>query len=178
MFRILTAVAVIGAVAAGPCLAQSSETEFGVDVALRAQKASWGGGTLFSVQTPVDFRIAFHSGGNVAIEPRFTAVFATAEGDNAYTLDPGLNILLGLPGSSHHDGAYATAGVDLLIVGGTDMTSRSYYTLNVGVGFRRPMGTHAASRMEAFVGLTPKQGTTIYTNSFTFGLRLGLSFFN
>ena len=122
--------------------------------------------------------MAFHAAGHLAFEPRLTALFVAASGGHMYTLDPGLNILLGVPGSTHRDGGYFTAGADLVIMGSSGTTSRSYYTLNAGFGLRRPMGSQGASRAEIFFAVTPKQGTTVSEAIFAVGLRLGLSFFN
>jgi hypothetical protein len=173
MIRSLAGLALAGAVLSAPALAQTRETEYGVDVAIRWAKPSSGDGTLHIV-TPVDFRVAYHSGA-IAIEPRVAAQYVSSGGNNLYVLDPGLNILFALPGSTHQNGTYTTIGADLMLVGGTGMTGASAFSLNAGFGLRRPMGK-AASRAELFVGYTPKQTNAVQTT--TFGMRLGFSFFN
>jgi hypothetical protein len=177
MLKTLAGLALASAVFTAPALAQGRETEFGVDLAVRWMKSSGGGDAVLQLQTPVAVRVAFHTAGSLAVEPRFTATFLLASGGNAYVLDPGVNLLFGLPGRPHNDGAYCTVGADVGITGGTGMTSRSVWSLNAGVGLRRPMGK-AASRAEVFLGFTPKQGTTVTESIFAVGLRLGISFFN
>jgi len=173
MLRSLAGLAIASAVLAAPALAQNRETEFGADVALRWAKPTSGDGRI-EIQTPVDFRVAFHTG-NFAIEPRISAQFLSSGGNNFYVLDPGVNILVGLSGSTHQSGTYATVGAGITIVGGTGMTSASAVTLNGGLGMRHPMGK-AATRAEIFVGYTPKQSNAVQTT--TLGIRLGVSFFN
>jgi hypothetical protein len=98
-------------------------------------------------------------------------------GDSFHALNPGLNVLVGLPGGAYNKGAYVTVGGDVVIVGGTGEDTETAFSLNAGLGMRRPMGT-AASRAELFVGFTPKQGTTVMASIITIGARLGFSFFN
>jgi len=148
-----------------------------VDVAVTYTKCSGGGSGVFQVQTPVDVRIAFPLGGNLALEPQFTASFVSGGGASFHVLNPGLNVLVGLPGGAFNKGAYVTVGRDVVIMGGTGETSETAFSLNAGLGMRRPMGT-AASRAELFFGFTPKQGDTIMNSILTIGARLGLSFFN
>lgn len=178
MTRVLAGVALAGAVLAAPLVAQAPETEFGVDVVVKAVKSAGGGSAVLEFQTPVDLRVAFHGAGSFALEPRLTALFVAGNGGHAYTLDPGLNVLVGVPGGTQRSGAYFTAGADIVLVGSSGTTGRSYYSVNTGVGLRQPMGAHSASRAEVYIGLTPKQGTTVYDTIFTIGLRLGLSFFD
>lgn len=173
MLRSLAGLAIASAVLAAPALAQSGGTEFGADVAIRWVMPTGGDG-MIEIQTPVDFRVAFHNG-NFAIEPRFSVQFISSSGNNYYVLDPGLNVMVGLSGSSQQSGTYTTVGASITIVGGTGRTSASAYTLNGGVGLRSPMGK-AATRAELFVGYTPKQSNAVSTT--TLGLRLGFSFFN
>ena len=177
MYRSLAGLALLSTVLTGPALAQGRETEFGADMVVKWMKSSGGGSGVFHIQTPVDFRVAFHTGGNVAFEPRLTALYLSGGGDNMYSLDPGLNVLIGLPGSTRTNGSYVTIGADLELVGGSGLTGVSYYSVNAGLGLRRPMGK-AATRAELFVGFTPKQGTTIAESIITLGARLGISFFN
>jgi hypothetical protein len=173
MLRSLAGLAIASAVLAAPALAQNGVTEFGADVAFRWAKPSGGDGRI-EIQTPVDFRVAFHNG-NFAIEPRISAQFISSSGDNFYVLDPGLNILIGLSGTSPQSGTYTTLGASITFIGGTGMTSVSAVTLNGGVGLRSPMGK-AATRSELLVAYTPKQHYTVQTT--TLGIRLGFSFFN
>jgi hypothetical protein len=177
MFRILAGVALAGAVVAAPAVAQNRKNEFGVDVAITYTKVSGAGNGVFGVHTPVDVRIGFPLGTNLMLEPRFTAAFASSSGASFHALNPGVNLLFGLPGSTHNKGLYVTVGGDVSITGGTGSTSESYFTVNGGIGVRSPMGA-GASRGEFFVGYTPKQGTTIEASILTIGARLGLSFFN
>ena len=177
MFRTLAGVALAGAVFAAPALAQTRKTEFGVDVAITYTKYSGGGSGVFQIHTPVDVRIAFPLGGNLALEPRFTAAFMSGGGHSVHLLNPGLNLLVGLPGSAYNNGTYFTVGGDVVIAGGTGEDTETAFSLNAGLGMRRPMGT-AASRAELFVGFTPKQGTTVMASIITIGARLGFSFFN
>jgi len=177
MFKTLAGLALASAVFTGPVLAQGRETEFGVDMAVKWMKSSGGGSGLLHVQTPVDVRVAFHTAGSLAFEPRFTAQFLSGGGSNYYVLDPGLNVLVGFPGGAHHNGAYFTVGADLAVTGGTGSSSSSVYSVNAGLGLRRPMGK-AAVRTELLVGYTPKQGADVVEGSFTGGMRLGFSFFN
>lgn len=173
MIRSLAGLALAGAVLTAPALAQTRETEYGVDVAVRWWKPSVGDGTL-RIGTPVDFRVAFHRGA-IALEPRVSAQYVSSGGDNVYALDPGLYVLFALPGSTNRSGTFSTIGADLMIAGGSDMAPASAITLNAGFGLRHPMGK-AATRLELFVAYTPKQTHAVQATAF--GLRLGFSFFN
>jgi len=173
MLRSFAGLVLASVVLSAPALAQGRETEFGADIAFKWIKPSGGTGMLH-VQTPVDFRVAFHTGA-IAIEPRITGEFVTASGDNLYIIDPGVNLLFALGGGARTNGSYATVGADLMVAGGTGMDSESAVSLNAGFGMRRPMGK-AATRAEIFVGYTPKQSNAVQTT--TIGLRLGVSFFN
>ncbi len=173
MLRSLAGLAIASAVLAAPALAQNRETEFGADVAFRWAKPN-GGNARIEIQTPVDFRVAFHNG-NFAIEPRISAQFISSSGNNLYVLEPGLNLLVALSGSTPQSGTYTTLGAGITIIGGTGLTGTSAVTLNGGVGMRSPMGK-AAIRAELYVGYTPKQHYTVQTT--TVGVRLGFSLFN
>jgi hypothetical protein len=177
MFRTLAGVALAGVVVAAPAFAQNRKTEFGVDVAISYTKVSGGSNGLFGIQTPVDVRIGFPLGTNLMLEPRFTATFLSSSGNSMHSLNPGLNLLFGFPGSAHNKGLYVTVGGAASITGGTGMTSESFFSVNGGIGTRNPMGA-GATRAELFVGYTPKQGTTVPASILTIGARLGLSFFN
>jgi hypothetical protein len=177
MFRTLAGVALAGTLLAAPALAQNGKTEFGVDVGIAYTKYSGASNGVFAIHTPVDVRIAFPLAGNLALEPRFSATFVSSSGDSYHLLNPGLNLLIGLPGGAYNKGLYVTAGGALAIMGGTGTTSESAFSLNAGLGMRSPMGA-GASRGELFVGYTPKQGTAVPASILTLGVRLGLSFFN
>ncbi|MGD0483498.1 MAG: hypothetical protein ABSB58_02470 [Gemmatimonadales bacterium] len=173
MIRSIARIALASAVLSAPALAQTRETEYGADISIRWSKPSSGDGTLHIVM-PVDFRVAFHNGA-LALEPRISGQYLSSGGDNIYLLDPGVNILIALPGSTHRNGTYSLIGADLMIVGGSGMAPASAVSLSGGFGLRRPMGK-AATRAELFVGYTPKQTNAAETT--TFGMRLGFSFFN
>jgi hypothetical protein len=104
-------------------------------------------------------------------------MYETVGGNHAYVINPGLNALVGLPGSGYNHGPYVTVGVDLTAAGSSGVTGVSYYSINAGIGSRSPIGS-AAWRPEAFVRLTPKQGTTVSSSIIEIGARIGLSFFN
>lgn len=177
MRRLLAGLALASAAVAGRVRAQEPTTEFGVDLGIKWRKSSGGGSAVLQIQTPVDVRVAFFLPGRTAFEPRFTALFLSVAGRSVYSLDPGLNVLMPLPGGTYNRGGYLTAGVDVAISGGSGLGTGAAYTLNLGPGLRRPLG-RAAVRGEAFVGYTPKQGTTVPEGYFTLGARLGLSFFD
>ncbi len=176
MNRTLAGLALASAVFARPALAQQA-TEFGVDLGFSWMKAPGGGSALFQLRTPVDVRIAFHTAGSIAVEPRFTAQYLSQSGTSIYTVDPGLNFLVALPGGAYNDGGYSTVGVDLAISGGSGVTGSTVYSFNGGLGLRRPMGK-AAVRAELFLGYTPKQGSAFGQGVFALGARVGFSFFN
>jgi hypothetical protein len=177
MTRMLAAIALTNALLTAPALAQTRKTEFGADVAIKWTKVSGASEGFFDIQTPVDLRIAFHLGNSLALEPRLTARFLSGGGGNVYAIDPGLNVLVGLPGSTYNKGSYVTAGADLAVTGGTDMTGESYVTFNLGMGSRAPVGSGAA-RGELYLAFTPRQGTAAPSSILTIGARIGLSFFN
>lgn len=176
MLRTLASVALIGAVFAAPALGQTRKTEFGVDVSLKWQKPSGGGSSLFAMQTPVDFRVAFPVGGNLALEPRVTAAFVSGGGSSYHAVNAVLNLLIGLPGGAYNKGTYVTVGASALIVGGTGSSSETTPSVNAGLGMRSPMGGAGASRAELFVAYTPKRD--LHPSILAIGGRLGLSFFN
>ncbi len=177
MVRTLAVVTLLGTALAVPAVAQSAETEFGADLAVRYVKQSGGGSGTLELQTPVDLRVAFHGRGRFAVEPRLAALFLTSGGDNTYTIDPGLNLLAGLGGSTHRSGPYVTAGGDVRFAGGTGLTGRAVYSLNAGFGLRAPLGK-VSSRAEFSFGYTPRQGTRVLSGIVSLGMRLGLSFFD
>jgi hypothetical protein len=177
MLKTFGAVALLGAVLTAPSPAQDRKTEFGVDVSFSAEKASGGGDWVIIIRTPVDFRVAIPMGRELALEPRIAATFATGGGNSVYTLDPGVNVLIGFPGSTYNKGMYGTFGADLTVLGGSEMTTASYVSFNVGFGGRSPLRS-AAWRPELFLRFTPKQGTTVTSSIVAIGARIGLSFFN
>lgn len=138
MVRTLAGVALVGAVFTASALAQTRKTEFGVDVNIRWVKPSGGGSSSFSIQTPVDVRVAFPVGGNLGVEPRLTAVFVSGGGNSYHSFDPGLNLLVSLPGGAYNRGAYVTVGGDAQIVGGSGTSSETTFSFNASVGVRSP----------------------------------------
>lgn len=177
MFRTLGAIAMAGVVVTAAAVAQEGRTEFGVDVGLTAQKASATRDWAVTIRTPVDLRIGIPVGTQLRIEPRIAGSYVTSGGYNLYALDPGLNLLIGTPGSTERRGMYVTVGADYAVTGGSGMSGEGYVSFNAGFGVRSPLAS-AAWRPEMFVAFTPKQGTTISSSVVAIGMRLGLSFFN
>ncbi len=144
--------------------------EIGVDAAIAWVKPSGGNGSL-EIMTPVDVRFGFVSRGKVSLEPRFS-MFLRSDGGTSYTIDPGLNVLYRLSGTAVNRNTYLTGGGDIDFE--KFAVSGSVFSLNGGFGMRHPWGA-GAFRTEIFGRYTFKDSGLGVPNTFSLGVRLGLS---
>jgi hypothetical protein len=176
--RRVTWAVVASAMMALPAVAQAQrmqaprtgEHEIGVDVALSWAKPSGGTGVL-EILTPVDVRVGFPSRGPLSLEPRFSMRLLSG-GGTIYTIDPGVNVLYKLNGTAVNRNTYLTGGADLDFVKAG--VSGTVFGLNGGFGMRHPWGA-GAFRTEIFAHYAFKNTNLGAPNTFSFGVRLGLS---
>jgi hypothetical protein len=187
----LSVAAAVGGLVLAPALAMaqakggetSARHEFGVDLSLMYTHIGSGCTTdcsLFSAVTPLDVRIAFHSSGPLAVEPRFGLSYVTGGGGHVLHFTPDINLLYAF-GAHRVMGPYLTAGVgvdltDVGVSGGTS-ASATQLSINVGIGTRKPWGT-GAFRPEAFFRYNFENTSKGIPSSFDLGARIGLSFFH
>jgi hypothetical protein len=173
MRRVFRAIVAVGALAV-PAAAQAQRTggthEVGVDVALAWVKPS-GVDAMLSLSTPVDVRIGLASRGPLSLEPR-VSVFLVVDGGTRYDIDPGLNALYRMGGTSVNHNTYVTFGADIdLRKAGT---SGAVFALNGGYGMRRPWGA-GALRTEFFLRYAFEDTAIGAPNTLSLGVRAGLS---
>jgi hypothetical protein len=177
---------VLAALVVVPALAVAQQVpkhEFGVDLAAVYSIPSCSGcsGHVFTLGTPVDVRVGFLARGPLSFEVRFSGALSSASGGGssftAISLGPGLNLLYRLSGKSERENVYFTAGGQLEYSKLTGSDASTDFTLDAGLGMRRPWGS-AASRAEAFGAYTFKNTKSGTPAMIHIGLRLGVSFFH
>ena len=157
-------------------MGHQAKHEVGVDLGVVYSKPSGSDGVI-SIGTPVDVRLGFVSSGKLEVEPRFTFLYASGGGNNAYTFTPDINFLFGLGADNNKKGPYFTvgAGVDLAhaSIGGVS-GSTSQFNFNGGLGTRVPYES-GAFRLEAFARYHLKNTSKGLPNQLDIGARIGLS---
>ncbi len=147
--------------------------ELGVDFAVSWVKPSGQNGAL-ELLTPVDVRLGFASRGKLSFEPRFSMVLVS-DGGTTYRIDPGVNVLYKLSGSAYNRNTYLTGGGDIEFEKGIFVAgSGTVFSLNGGFGMRHPWGA-GAFRTEIFARYTFENSGLLVPNTFSLGVRLGLS---
>ena len=146
--------------------------EFGVDIGVAYQKPSGiDGGIVFG--TPLDVRVGIVSPGKMMWEPRLQLAFNSVGGNTAYAFRPGVNVLYSNTPGGHRRGMYFTGGGALLLAdaGGGSGTA---FSLNGGVGWRKPYGS-GAWRYELGFQWTSESTDLGLPSTIEIGGRIGLS---
>ncbi len=149
--------------------------EFGVDISAGYVKPDQidGGIVLF---TPVDVRWGFVSTSNMMWEARGSLAFSTIGGTTFYTFEPGVNVLFSNSTGGHRRGMYFTGGGGLLLADdGT--SSGTAFSINAGVGWRKPWGS-AAWRYELGFQWTSESADLGLPSTIAIGGRIGVSFWH
>ncbi|MEX2155343.1 MAG: hypothetical protein WD773_00715 [Gemmatimonadales bacterium] len=149
--------------------------EFGIDLgAAYVKPDGFDGGIV--IGTPVDVRVGLVSTGNMMWEPRFTLDFNTVGGNTTYLFTPGVNVLFANSPGRHRNGMYFTGGAGLLL-GDDGANSGTAFSLNAGVGWRKPYGS-AAWRYELGFQWTSESTDLGLPSTIAIGGRIGVSFWH
>lgn len=170
MIRAVMTAAALAVPAAAHAQRAGGTHEIGVDVALAWVKPS-GANAMLSLMTPVDVRVGLASRGPLSVEPRFSMILL-ADGGTQYAIDPGVNLLYRLGGTSVNQNHYATFGADIEFRKAG--TSGAIFALNGGLGMRHPWGA-GAFRTEFFLRYAFEDTALGAPNTLTLGVRAGLS---
>jgi hypothetical protein len=121
--------------------AGGAKYEFGVDLgAAYVKPDGFDGGIV--IATPLGVRWGFVSTSNMMWEARGSLGFSTVGGTTQYAFEPGVNVLFSNSAGGHRRGMYFTGGAGLLLADdGTN--SGTAFSLNAGVGWRKPWGSAA-----------------------------------
>src|SRR5882672_9506059 len=169
MRKVLSSIALVAAVVSVPTLASAqrraaassgAKHEFGVD----------GG---IEIGTPIDVRVGLMSTGKMMWEPRFTLGFSSVGGSSSYDFEPGVNVLVANGPGGNRNGMYFTGGAGLLFAD-NGLTNGTAFSLNGGVGWRKPYGS-AAWRYELGFKWQGKSTALGLPSTITIGARIGLS---
>ena len=146
--------------------------EFGVDIGIAYVKPDGVDGGI-AIQTPLDVRLGFVTPKKMMWEGRLNFSFLTVGGNTAYTFQPGVNVLFANSPGGHRRGMYFTGGGGLLLadLGGGSGTA---FTLNGGLGWRKPWGS-AASRFEVGLKWTSESTDLGLPSTVEIGGRVGIS---
>lgn len=115
--------------------------EFGVDLGLAYAKPDGVDGGIV-VQTPLDVRFGFVSASKMQWEPRVSLQFSSVGGNTTYLFQPGVNVLFANSSGGNRRGMYFTGGAGLLM-GDAGAGSGTAFSVNGGVGWRKPYGSAA-----------------------------------
>jgi len=146
--------------------------EFGVDIGVAYEKPSGvSGGIVFG--TPLDVRIGIVSSSKMMWEPRLNLAFSSVGGNTTYEFRPGVNVLFANSAGGHRRGMYFTGGGALLLAdaGGGSGTA---FSVNAGVGWRKPYGS-GAWRYELGFQWTSESTDLGLPSTIQIGGRVGLS---
>lgn len=152
--------------------AQPQRKEFGVDIGIAyAKPENVDGGIV--IGTPIDVRVGLPSRGKIMWEPRVTLDFSTVGGETAYLFTPGVNALYAMDPTGHTRGMFLTGGGGLLL-GDFGVSSGTAFSLNGGVGWRKPWGT-GAYRYELGFRYTFESQDLGIPSTIEIGARVGIS---
>ena len=146
--------------------------EFGIDVGVFYSKQENVDGGIV-IGTPLDVRVGLMSGKKMMWEPRLTLAFDSRGGTTGYLLGPGVNALVSTTPGGHRTGMYWTVGGNLLI-GDTGANSGTAFSVNGGVGWRKPYGS-GAFRYELILRYDLESTDLGIPNTLNIGARVGLS---
>ena len=182
MRKLLSGITFVALCVSVPALAQAqrraaasmggAKHEFGVDIGAAYVKPSGGSGGIV-IGTPIDVRVGLMSSGKMMWEPRFTLGFSSVGGSSTYDFEPGVNVLIANSPGGHRRGMYFTGGAGLSLED-RGATSGSAFSVNGGVGWRKPYGS-AAWRYEVGINYQFESTKLGIPNTLSVGGRIGLS---
>jgi len=146
--------------------------EFGVDLGAAYSKPKNIDGGL-TIGTPLDVRVGLVSRSKVMWEPRLTLNFSTVGGTTAYLLTPDVNVLYAMAPGGNRNGMFLTGGAGL-IFGNNGVSSGTAFSVNGGVGWRKPYGD-AAWRYELGFEYSTESTKLGLPSTINIGGRIGLS---
>lgn len=152
--------------------ASGAKHELGVDLGVAYVKPQNISGGIVIV-TPVDVRFGFvPSSGNMMWEARGSLQFSSVGGNSTYLISPGVNVLFANSPGRHRNGMYLTGGAGL-VLGDLGGGSGTAFSLNAGVGWRKPSGS-AAWRYEVGFQYT-SENANLGPSTIAIGGRIGIS---
>jgi len=181
MRKVLSSIALVAVLVSVPALASAqrraamssgAKHEFGVDVGVGYVKPSGVSGGIV-IGTPIDVRVGLMSTGKMMWEPRFSLGFSSVGGSSTYDFEPGVNVLVANGPGGNRNGMYFTGGAGLLFAD-NGLTNGTAFSLNGGVGWRKPYGS-AAWRYELGFKWQGKSTALGLPSTITIGARIGLS---
>lgn len=146
--------------------------EFGVDLGLAYVKPDGFDGGI-EIGTPIDVRVGLMSTGKMMWEPRFTLGFSSVGGASTYDFEPGVNVLIANSPGGHRNGMYLTGGAGLLLAD-NGATNGTAFSVNAGVGWRKPYGS-AAWRYELGFRWQSESADLGLPSTISIGARIGIS---
>jgi len=149
-----------------------AKNEFGVDVGVAYVKPDGVDGGIV-IQTPLDVRVGFVSTSKMQWEGRLNLGFSTVGGNTAYDLEPGVNVLFANSTGGHRRGMYFTGGAGLLLAD-NGANSGTAFSVNAGVGWRKPYGS-AAWRYEVGFQWQSESTDLGLPSTIAIGGRIGIS---
>ncbi|HEV8399920.1 MAG TPA: hypothetical protein VGQ18_08820 [Gemmatimonadales bacterium] len=182
MRKVLSSIALVAVLVSVPALARAQQRraatmsgakhEFGVDIGIGYVKPDGVDGGIV-IGTPIDVRVGLVSGKKMMWEPRFTLGFSTVGGATTYDFEPGVNVLIANGPGLHRNGMYFTGGGGLLLAD-NGATNGTAFSLNAGVGWRKPYGS-GAWRYELGFKWQSESTDLGLPSTITVGARIGLS---
>lgn len=146
--------------------------ELGVDVGVAYVKPDGVDGGIV-IQTPLDVRFGIVSASKMMWEPRLTLNFSSVGGNTTYLFQPGVNVLFANTAGGNRRGMYFTGGGALLI-GDAGAGSGTAFSLNGGIGWRKPYES-AAWRYEVGFQWTSESADLGLPSTIAIGGRIGIS---
>ncbi len=153
--------------------AGGAKHEFGVDVGVAYVKPDQVDGGIV-IGTPIDVRVGLMSGGKKMMwEPRFILGFSSLGGSSTYDFEPGVNVLFANSPGGHRNGMYFTGGAGLILAD-NGANNGTAFSLNAGVGWRKPYGS-AAWRYELGFQWSSESTDLGLPSTIAIGGRIGIS---
>ncbi len=146
--------------------------EFGVDVFAGYVKPDGVDGGIV-IATPIDVRVGLNPSAKMMWEPRFAFGFSTVNGVTAYEFDPGVNVLFASGPGGNRSGMYLTGGAGLHLED-TGAVNGTAFSVNAGVGWRKPYGS-GAWRYELGFQYQSESTDLNLPSQIAIGARLGIS---
>jgi hypothetical protein len=181
MRKVIGGMAAVAVLMSVPALSQAqrraaatggAKHEFGVDVGVGYSKYEGQDGGIV-IGTPLDVRVGLIGRGKMMWEPRFTLLFDTQGGATSYAFQPGVNVLFANSPGGHRRGMYLTGGAGLMLAD-NGANSGTAFSVNAGVGWRKPYGS-AAWRYELGFRWTSESADLGLPSNITVGGRVGIS---
>jgi len=181
MRKFLGSIALVAVLASVPALAEAqrraaatggAKHEFGVDLFAGYVKPDGVDGGIV-IGTPVDVRVGLVTSGSMMWEPRFSLGFSTVGSSTAYDFEPGVNVLFSNSPGGHRRGMYFTGGAGLILAD-NGVNNGTAFSLNAGVGWRKPYGS-AAWRYELGFQWQSESADLGLPSTISIGARIGIS---